>query len=436
MLADAVLPALRAGGPAEAVRIGRRAMRLLSNDRGHAGGGAAVALGTALMFAGEYAEGAALVDAAAKLEEHADPQQRANLGVGLLLAGRHAAARRVLTELIGDARAAGAVSVLPFALIRLADVELETGAWPAAAAALHEAERLARETGQVADYGLSLGLLAWLEAARGHDEDCRAHVDEALALAGRLGSGSRLDRATTALGLLELGRGRPESAIAHLKEVCRLQDELGWLDAGTTPHYRPDLIEAYAMAGRGGEAHQALELFERDAERTGRPSALAAAARCRAFLAEDRELDARFAQALGLFDSVGPFEQAHTELLYGARLLGAGRPEDASRVLADALATFERLAAEPWAGRARNGILTAGGTVPAARVSLTDRLSQRELEVALAAAEGGSPQEIAERLFLGPRTVQLQLASATIKLGLDSTAELADVLRRETGGFR
>jgi DNA-binding CsgD family transcriptional regulator len=400
---------------------------------GDAGRPAAIALGIALMFAGEYAEGAGLVDAAAAHEEHAGPQQRASLGVGLLLAGRHAAARHVLTELVDEARAAGAVSVLPFALIRLADVELETGGWPAAAAALYEARRLARETGQVADYGLSLGVLAWLEAARGHDENCHAHVDEALALAGRLGSGSRLDRATSALGLLELGRGHPESAIAHLKEVCRLQDELGWSDAGTTPHYRPDLIEAYAMAGRGREAHGALELFQRDARRTGRPSALAAAARCRAFLAEDRELDVQFAEALDVLESVGPFEQARTQLLYGVRLLDAGRPDDACPIFADALAGFERLAAEPWAERARSGILTAGGTVPAARVSLTDRLSQRELEVALAAAEGGSSQEIAERLFLGPRTVQLQLAAATIKLGLDSTGELADVLRREAG---
>ena len=67
-------------------------------------------------------------------------------------------------------------------------------------------------------------------------------------------------------------------------------------------------------------------------------------------------------------------------------------------------------------------------------VTLIDRLSARELEVALASAEGGSPAEIAERLFLGPRTVELQLASAAIKLGLKSTAELGDIVRREMRG--
>jgi DNA-binding CsgD family transcriptional regulator len=431
ILADAVLPALRAGGPAEAVRIARRATRLAGADGGQAGLAAQVALGIALIFAGEYLEGAALVDAAAELEEHADPQQRTYLGVGLLLAGRHVPARRVLAEVVGEARTAGAVSALPYALIRLADVELETGRWPAAAAALHEAQRLAHETGQVADYGLALGALAWLEAARGQDDECRGHVEEALELAERLGSGSRVDRSASALGLLALGRADPDPAIAHLEEACRLQDELGWSDAGTIPHCRPDLIEAYALAGRGREARETLEHFQRDAERTGRPSALAALSRCRAFLAAAGDVDAQFAEALGRVDYAGPFERARTELLYGLRLLETDRSEDGARVLAGALATFEAIEAWPWAQRARMAILTVDEMPPARRARLSDRLSQRELEVALAAADGGSALEIAERLFLGPRTVALQLASATIKLGLESPAQLADVIQRD-----
>jgi DNA-binding CsgD family transcriptional regulator len=257
-------------------------------------------------------------------------------------------------------------------------------------------------------------------------------VDEAFELAGRLGSGSRLDRAATALGLLELGHGRPESAIPHLEEACRLQDRDGWSDAGRTPHRRPDLVEAYALAGRRRDAQDALDLFQRDAEHTRRPSALAAAARCRALLTEEAALDAAFAEALTLGGAAEtPFEQARTELLYGTRLIDAGRSEDAIPILAGTLVTFDRLAAEPWAERARSGILAAGGTPPPPRIGLTERLSPRELEVALAASEGGSSLEIAERLFLGPRTVELQLASATIKLGLDSPAELAEILRDE-----
>jgi GMP synthase-like glutamine amidotransferase/DNA-binding CsgD family transcriptional regulator len=435
MLADAVLPALRAGSPAQAVGIARRAAALGKLCGGRSELAATIALGTALIFAGQYGEGAALVDTAAgSAELMADRQLQTYLGAGLVLAGRHAAARRVLVALIDEARAVGTLSVLPYALIRLADLELEMGRWTAAAAALQEARRLARETGQAADYGLALGALAWLSAVRGHDEDCQAHVDEALELAARLGRGSRLDRAASALGLLELGRGRPESAIGHLEEACRLQDEEGWSDAARTPHRRPDLVEAYALAGRGLDAQLALERFQHDAELTKRPSALAAASRCRALLADEGELDGAFAEALSLGRTVEtPFERGRTELLYGVRLVDAGRPEEASRILVRAIATLDRLSAEPWAQRARSALLAAGGTLPAARIMMTERLSPRELEIGLAAAAGGSSLEIAERLFLGPRTVKLHLASAAIKLGLDSPADLAEVLQRETG---
>jgi GMP synthase-like glutamine amidotransferase/tetratricopeptide (TPR) repeat protein len=432
MLADAVLPSLRAGSPRQAVGIARRAAGLAAEGDGQAAIAATIALGTALIFTGQYVEGVELIDAAAGAGRVADRRQRMYLGAGLVLAGRHARARSLLVELVDEARTAGAVSVLPYALIRLADVELEMGRWTAASAALHEAGRLARETGQTSDYGLALGALAWLDAVRGHDTECRAHVEEALELAVRLGTGSRLDRAATALGLLELGHGHPERAIPHLEEACRWQDEDGWSDAARTPHRRPDLVEAYALAGRRQDALDALERFQRDAEVTRRPSALAAAARCRALLAEPDETDVAFAEARRLAgETRTPFEQARTELLYGTWLLGAGGTDEASRILAGALVTFDRLAAEPWAERARTAILAAGGTLPPSRIGLTERLSPRELEVALAAADGGSSLEIAERLFLGPRTVELQLASAAIKLGLQSPAQIAEVLRRE-----
>jgi GMP synthase-like glutamine amidotransferase/DNA-binding CsgD family transcriptional regulator len=435
MLADAVLPSLRAGGPAEAVRIARRATRLAQDGDARAVLAARVAHGTALVFAGEYAEGAGLIDGAVELVERAgDRQLRAYLGGGLALVGRHASARRVLTRLIDEARVDGAVSLLPYALIRLADVELETGRWSAAAAALHEALGLARECGEPADYGLAHGGLAWLGAAQGRDDDCRAHVDEALELARRLGSGSGLDRAAMAPGLLELGRGRPDSAVSHLEAACRLQDEQGWSDASRTPHLRPDLIEAYVLAGRREDAREALDQFQGEAERTRRPSALTAASRCRGLLAGASGLDAAFTAALaGGVEATGPFERARTKLLYGMRLADVDRALDAQRILAAALPTFEQLRAEPWAERARQGILRAGGTPRAPQVSAIDRLSSRELKVALAAAEGASPRQIAERLLLGPRTVELRLASVVIKLGLESPAELASILPRDTG---
>jgi DNA-binding NarL/FixJ family response regulator len=125
----------------------------------------------------------------------------------------------------------------------------------------------------------------------------------------------------------------------------------------------------------------------------------------------------------------GPFDQARTELLHGLVLIKQARTAEAVEVLGGAMTTFEQLGAYSWAQLARNGIRSGGGSPPVPRLGLVERLTPLELEVAVAAAQGSSAIEISERLFLGPRTVQMQLASATIKLGLDSPAGLADVLR-------
>ena len=127
----------------------------------------------------------------------------------------------------------------------------------------------------------------------------------------------------------------------------------------------------------------------------------------------------------------GPFDRARTELLYGTRLANSGRTEDARSVLNGALTTFEDLGARFWVGRAREGIAAAGGEPRPPRVPLRERLTPQELEVSPATAQGASPVEIADQLFLGPRTVRLQLASAAIKLGLESAAGLAEALQEE-----
>ena len=437
ILADAVLPALRGGSPAEAVRLARRSMRLAHDAGERVEITSTLRLGMALIYIGEYEEGVAFIDQADATAAHhradaAGTQPYPYLGAALALAGRNARAREVLTRLIAEARNAGAADMLPYALVRLAGVELDTGRWRVAAAALAEAVQLAEETGNSADHGLALGTLAWLEAAQGRAGACRAHAEEALELAGRHGSGSRLDRAAAALGLLELACGRPEPAIAPFESVRRLQQEGGWSDAARTPHRLPDLVEAYELAGRSREAQAALDEFARDAERTRRPSALALAARCRALLAPDSELDKRFADALkASLATTGPFERARTELLFGSRLAGAGRAAEANEHLSAALLVFEELGAEAWAGRAREGIAATGAAAPSPRINRLERLTPLELDVSLAAGAGASLEDVAHRLFLGPRTARLLLASAMAKLGVESTAELAAALGPE-----
>ena len=144
------------------------------------------------------------------------------LGAALALAGRYARAREVLGRLIAEARNAGAVDMLPYALVRLAGVELDTRPLARRGGCARPRRSSSRRRPATAPTtGLALGTLAWLEAARGHAEACRAHVEEALELAGRLGSRvAARPRRGSALGVLELGRGRPEAAIAATARTC------------------------------------------------------------------------------------------------------------------------------------------------------------------------------------------------------------------------
>ena len=401
LLAAAVMPALRAGTPARAYEIAKQAHELAKEGPTEAA--ALIVLGTALTFIGDPDTGRAHLLRAAEFRDqlHSEPQMRAYLGAGFRLVGEFDRARDILVELIGNARSYGEFGLLPYALTRLADVDLDQGQWPAARASLTEAISLAREMGRAADLGLALGSLGSLDAAQGRAVDCRRRAGEAIALAQRLGAGSRLDRAVPGLGLLALGFGDLESAIEHFAHMRRMQSEQGWSDAAVLPHRTRGLVEALVGAGRIAEARDAISVFEQDVRRAKRPSALAALACCRGLVAGPDEVDAFFAESLSYgADVTGPFERARTLLDYGRRLREIGRPQDAVPHLTSALTAFTELRAEPWLAQALSE-LKASSAAPL--TSITDAhagAGDRKLQLALALARGETPEMAAEHLLL------------------------------------
>jgi DNA-binding NarL/FixJ family response regulator len=61
----------------------------------------------------------------------------------------------------------------------------------------------------------------------------------------------------------------------------------------------------------------------------------------------------------------------------------------------------------------------------------TDELTAREVEVCLLVAEGLSNNDIAQRLFLSPRTVQSHVANAMMKTNAASRTQLAVMMIRD-----
>jgi DNA-binding CsgD family transcriptional regulator len=386
------------------------------------------------IFQSELAEGIDLARRGAALVDM-HPQRRDG-GEGWLLdwvdilvtLEQHGTASRLLERAIPRYRAEGLFVELVTALELLSELELNTGRLERATVAATEALELARELDLSQHLAWALVCSAQVEAVLGRGDDCRAHSAEAVE--SRAPGDAVIEAyAFDALGRLELGAGRAADSIPRFERVR----EFAGSAAGGTPYlrWRPDLIEAYVRAKRLPEAAAELAAFGKF-EATGLgPWAAATLARSRALLADEGVVDDAFAEALRLCtDTVSPFERARTQLLYGERLRRAGRRLDSRAELRAALEEFERLGTSSWAERAREELRASGETVRKRDPALVDELTPRELEIALQVADGGTNKEVAARLFLSPRTVELHLGRVYRKLGIRSRTELARLMPR------
>jgi DNA-binding CsgD family transcriptional regulator len=140
--------------------------------------------------------------------------------------------------------------------------------------------------------------------------------------------------------------------------------------------------------------------------------------------------------ALGLFEHAlavpgadrWPFDFARVQLAYGERLRRAKKTTAARAQLAAASEIFERMGARPWATRARAELRATGLSIRARSVGEEMPLTPQQLQIASLAAAGLTNKQIAERLFLSPRTVSTHLYQIFPKLGITSRAALRDAL--------
>ena len=180
----------------------------------------------------------------------------------------------------------------------------------------------------------------------------------------------------------------------------------------------PDLVESLVATGDLAGARTALAAMEQRAERFGRHSATANAARAHALVAAaSGDLDGAVAAldvALAEHDRAPiAFDRARTLLVVGQVRRRRRERGAAATALREAAGIFEALGARIWIERARAEL---------ARVGLR-RSSGTELT-------GMTNREVAAALFLSPKTVEANLARAYGKLGITSRAELGALLGR------
>jgi DNA-binding CsgD family transcriptional regulator len=181
-----------------------------------------------------------------------------------------------------------------------------------------------------------------------------------------------------------------------------------------------------------GDVHQARQHAEEGlahAAAPRQPLALLAAHRLLGELATDagRLADAahHLDASLALADAcAAPYERALTMLALAELRTAAGDAGEARTLLAAARATFVALGAQPALARADalaarlDASQVTSPTYPAG-------LSAREVEVLRLIADGLSNADIAERLFLSTRTVQVHVAHILQKTGAENRAGAA-----------
>jgi ATP/maltotriose-dependent transcriptional regulator MalT len=295
---------------------------------------------------------------------------------------------------------------------------------PTAEADAWEAVRLVEELGTHLPPLVGLAALTRVAAVRGNDDEARQLAERTLVGAQSHGLSLPVGLVAAALMELDLARGRIESAAARARAITESPEQMHPMVILLTT---PARVEALL---RAGQPPPATDLAAYQAWALGSPNVVsrAIALRCEALVADPEAADASFEESLRLHEGTNsPYDQARSRLLYGEFLRRRRQAVRARIHLRAAAEAFARLGCQAWAERSRNELRAAGeSSVEPARDGLTEltELTPQELQIVRLVSEGLSNRQVAEQLFLSPRTVEYHLYKVYPKLGIGSRADL------------
>jgi len=340
---------------------------------------------------------------------------------------------RVLREALSRLRAPGVRGASGGVLSALEWACVDSGRWDDALAAAREAGDIAAAYKMETVAGSADLTTAIVAAMRGeHDQvaPLLARVRAAVDTGEYRGFAARIRQTA---GLAALAQGTYVTAYAQLSRLFAAD--------GTPLHHHfsylavADLAAAAVRAERRLEARTLLERALARVDPAPGPRLEQLTARARGLLAEPDSAEAHFAAPLA--DPTGdtwPFERAQLQLDYGEWLRRQRRINEAKPVLVTALETFRRLGAAPWTRRAESELRACGVTVKAPQDApgALDGLTAQQREIVVLAGHGLTNAEIADRLFLSPRTVASHLYRTYPKLGIAGRRQLRDIVDPQT----
>jgi len=121
-------------------------------------------------------------------------------------------------------------------------------------------------------------------------------------------------------------------------------------------------------------------------------------------------------------------EHAKALAALGTALRHARQPGDAREPLRGALELADACGADALSERVRSELYATGTRPRTSALRGVEALTASERRVAALAAEGRTNRDIAQALFVTPKTVEVHLSSAYRKLGIRSRRQLAGAL--------
>ena len=411
--ADALLPA-----------VGSEVQRLWLNTY-HA---------TALLILGEQAGWGA----AERIPEAGSTQtEQQYIARGLLNVGQYAAvwgrfpeAARWITRGTEMVEEVNFLRVADTADIARAHLDWYTGSWDRLA---DRVSRLAEsEQAQPAsrlEARLIRGLLCLARGDRREAEQQLRSVEAGLARRGQL---DPLIFPAPALARLRLADGAAAEALALTGPLVDVIAAKGtWLWATDV---LPVHVDALIAVGRTEAAEALLEPFEAWLSGRSAPAPEAALTTCRALVAEARGDSGAAAAFVAAARAWAALPRPYDELLAAERegrcmlAVAGGRTDAGLAVLSEVQRRLSALGARWDADRVAQLLRRHGVDVARAgrrgRLGYGDQLSPRELEVTRLAARGLTNRQVAEALFLSPKTVAHHLSAAMHKLNVGSRTAL------------
>jgi ATP/maltotriose-dependent transcriptional regulator MalT len=387
---------------------------------------------TEVAMAGESAERAASLAERAIEALRADPIVAVVVGFAarcLTVADRLDEADRVLSTTVDEARRQHAnYRVGPLLAFR-AEVHLRAGALGEAVADAEAALGAYAHAGRLSVLAATAMLVhALTERGEFHAAEAALDAADVRGSPESIGDAYTGTLVLNARARLRLAQGNAQAALADLLEVGRRQDAMREPNPAAID-WRSQAAMAHAILG---QRDAALALAREELElacRFGAPRAIGIALRTLGVIGDD--LDALREAVDVLAASPARLEHARALADLGVALRHRRHIVEAREPLRHALDLAVQCDATALAERARTELQIAGARPRRPQLSGPDALTTNERRVAALAAAGRSNREIAQALYVSPKTVEKHLTAAYRKLGVGAREELPPALAKE-----